>query len=265
MSKQCPHCKELSPDNFEKCQWCAKRFDEPGANITEESLQSKNPIATKTDATMQKNSETTGFNKSIFLIGIIILISVVIIFRPKSSKSTFACITFCFISIMSAIYFHTGTKKYIYASLKSAIASSILFQIIGFFIIGYLDPFFIIALLPESVLALIIALLIGLPFLYFRKKLDNGQGLIVNNLAILEKKKTFGLGSIMLSISGWLWFVVCFTAKEAKWWNSLWFFLLIFIFAISLGIIGRRSIGGILGIIVGGLGLLVVTFGLYVG
>ncbi|MFA5780505.1 MAG: hypothetical protein WC947_10265 [Elusimicrobiota bacterium] len=131
MSNQCPHCKELSPDNFEKCQWCAKRFDEPVANITEESLQSKNPIATKTDDTMQK--------------------------------------------------------------------------------------------------------------------------------------KTFGLGSIMLSISGWLWLVVCFTAKEAKWWNSLWFFLLIFIFAISLGIIGRRSIGGILGIIVGGLGLLVVTFGLYVG
>ena len=27
MSKQCPHCKELSPDGFDKCQWCSRGFD----------------------------------------------------------------------------------------------------------------------------------------------------------------------------------------------------------------------------------------------
>jgi hypothetical protein len=87
----------------------------------------------------------------------------------------------------------------------------------------------------------------------------------VNDLALAEDKRPFGLASSICSSAGILWFVVCFAAKEAKWWNSLWFFLLIFAFSISLGIIGRKSIGGILGLIEGGLGLLVVTFLLYVG
>jgi|GEM_PF-102015 len=28
MSKKCSHCKELSPDDFEKCQWCGNIFPE---------------------------------------------------------------------------------------------------------------------------------------------------------------------------------------------------------------------------------------------
>jgi len=87
----------------------------------------------------------------------------------------------------------------------------------------------------------------------------------VNDLAHAENKRPFGLASIICSSAGILWFVVCFTAKEAKWWNSLWLFLLIFASSISLGIIGRKSIGGIMGILVGGLGLLIVSFLLYVG
>jgi len=75
----------------------------------------------------------------------------------------------------------------------------------------------------------------------------------VNDLAFMENKRIVGQASIIFSIVGLLRFVVCFAAKEAKWWNSLWFFLLIFISSISLGIIGRKSSGGILGIIVGGL------------
>jgi len=79
------------------------------------------------------------------------------------------------------------------------------------------------------------------------------QSLILNNLSLTGNKRPFGLASIICSSAGVLWFVVCFAAKEAKWWSSLWLFLLIFAFSISLGLIGRKSIGGILGIIVGGL------------
>lgn len=77
--------------------------------------------------------------------------------------------------------------------------------------------------------------------------------------------RTFGITSLIFAIAGLLWFVVCFSAREAKWWNSLWFFLLIFLFSVSFGVIGRRSISGILGLIVGTLGLLVVSFLLYSG
>jgi len=80
----------------------------------------------------------------------------------------------------------------------------------------------------------------------------------------LNRDMAYGRVNLIFAIAGLLWFVICFSAKEARWWNSLWFFLLIFILSISLGIIARRSKVGILGIIAGSLGLLVVSFLLYV-
>jgi hypothetical membrane protein len=58
--------------------------------------------------------------------------------------------------------------------------------------------------------------------------------------------------------------MVCFSAPEAKWWNSLWFFIVIFMASVTLGIIKRKNSGGIFSIILSGLGLLVVSFLLYV-
>ena len=87
----------------------------------------------------------------------------------------------------------------------------------------------------------------------------------MDNLVSSQGRKVYGIISVILAFAGLVWFVICFTANEARWWNSLWFFLLIFVVSISLGVVGYRSIGGILGIIVGGLGLLVVSFFLYVG
>jgi uncharacterized membrane protein len=76
--------------------------------------------------------------------------------------------------------------------------------------------------------------------------------------------KVYGNASAVLAIIGLMWFVICFSAKEARWWNSLWFFLLIFVFAVSLGFVGRRNMCGIFGIIFGSFGLLGVGFLLYV-
>ncbi|MFA5780504.1 MAG: hypothetical protein WC947_10260 [Elusimicrobiota bacterium] len=47
MSKQCPYCKELSPDDFGKCQWCGKTFD--GFVETKENF-----IASKQEPVMQE-------------------------------------------------------------------------------------------------------------------------------------------------------------------------------------------------------------------
>jgi len=87
----------------------------------------------------------------------------------------------------------------------------------------------------------------------------------MNNLSLSQKKRTFGLASIILSLTGLIWFLICFTAKEAKWWNSLWIFFLIFALSISLGVFGRNSMVGKIGIAIGAIGLLVVSFLLYVG
>jgi len=50
MPKQCPHCKSLNPDEFEKCQWCGKGFDEPvEKEKTEQNIKSipdaKSPLS----------------------------------------------------------------------------------------------------------------------------------------------------------------------------------------------------------------------------
>lgn len=80
-----------------------------------------------------------------------------------------------------------------------------------------------------------------------------------------KKLKVYGRAGVILAIAGLLWFVVCFNAPAARWWNSLWSFLIIFAASVSLSVVGRRSIAGVLGIIIGGLGLLGVCFLLYVG
>ena len=61
-------------------------------------------------------------------------------------------------------------KKYILACLVSGFLSSIIFQIIGFFVMGYLDPFYLWAFVGGVVVAFIIALLVGIPIEYKRKK-----------------------------------------------------------------------------------------------
>ena len=88
--------------------------------------------------------------------------------------------------------------------------------------------------------------------------------MLMDNLVSSQIKKASGFAGALFALAGLLWFVICFSAKEARWWNSLWFFLLIFIISVSLGIVGRKSMCGILGIIAGGLGLSVVSFLLYV-
>jgi hypothetical protein len=82
---------------------------------------------------------------------------------------------------------------------------------------------------------------------------------------INNKQKAFGTASIVLVGAGLLWFVVCFSAPKAAWWNSLWFFQGIFLVSAFLGVIGRKNIRGIIGIILGGLWFVAVSLLLYIG
>lgn len=85
-------------------------------------------------------------------------------------KSIMPLIIFCFISISIAYLSHKKINNFFLASLWAAIISSILYQLIGFIILGYLDPFYLIALAGGVVIAFLIALLIGIPVVHNRKK-----------------------------------------------------------------------------------------------
>jgi hypothetical protein len=91
------------------------------------------------------------------------------------------------------------------------------------------------------------------------------QALIVNKFDLAKWKSTCGTAGVVLAIAGLAWFLVCFSAPEAKWWNSLCFFFIIFLFSLSLGIIGRKTNRGIVGILVGSLGFIGVSLLLYIG
>jgi len=85
-------------------------------------------------------------------------------------KSGFSLLMFCILSICFAAGAHAKIKKYLIASILSAVASSIAFQIIGYFVLGYLDPFFLIALVTAALVSFVIALLTGIPFCMIRNK-----------------------------------------------------------------------------------------------
>ena len=68
------------------------------------------------------------------------------------------------ISIVFAVLLHMIVKKYIQASLIAGIMSAVLFIVVDYIHMGYLDPFFPFALITSSVIGFIISLVVGIPF-----------------------------------------------------------------------------------------------------
>ena len=79
----------------------------------------------------------------------------------------------CGVSVMTALIFHSKLKRFWAASVFAALTASIIFQVIGYLVLGYLHPFFMIALVTGGLVALIIAVLVGLSIRYFRKRKIN--------------------------------------------------------------------------------------------
>jgi hypothetical protein len=65
----------------------------------------------------------------------------------------------------------------------------------------------------------------------------------------------FALAALGLTLAAWLWFVVCFTARVAAWWNSLWLFAALYLIAFLLALRSVHSWLGIVALIVSVLSL----------
>ncbi len=72
------------------------------------------------------------------------------------------------IVVSCAIY--TFLKKYLVSAILAGFISSILYQAFIYFVMGYLHPFLLMALVLGFVWSFVISLIVGLPFLYFRKE-----------------------------------------------------------------------------------------------
>ena len=89
------------------------------------------------------------------------------------NESLQGIIIFISIAIVSAILWHTFLKRISIAIFLSAITAAVAFQVCNYILLGYLDPFFIIALVTTFAIAFIISLIIGIPFRVWRGKQHN--------------------------------------------------------------------------------------------
>jgi uncharacterized membrane protein YfcA len=85
-------------------------------------------------------------------------------------KSAFSLIIFISISFIIAFLTHKKVKQVILACVVSSIISSVIYQILGFIVVGYLDPFIIPAFLNSLGVSFIIAVIVSIPFIYARSK-----------------------------------------------------------------------------------------------
>ena len=78
------------------------------------------------------------------------------------------------LGIAVAVMSHIYIKKYFKASLLAALIMVVLIQIISFIELGYIDPFWLIALPMAIVASTALALIVGLPF-KIKRNLKNGN------------------------------------------------------------------------------------------
>lgn len=77
---------------------------------------------------------------------------------------------FVLMSIAVSGFAHKFIKSFLLAVMTSAIFVTLAYQVLGYALLGYLDPFFVIAIVFSAICASLIAALVGLPFAYGRRK-----------------------------------------------------------------------------------------------
>ena len=63
-----------------------------------------------------------------------------------------------------SLFTHSST------SIAAAVVSAVIFNVLAYIQLGYLDPFFLIALFVSGAIAFGIALVVGIPFLFHRRR-----------------------------------------------------------------------------------------------
>jgi hypothetical protein len=73
-------------------------------------------------------------------------------------------------SVGSAILFHSFVRSYAKASGLAAVVAAIVFQVAASIHLGHIDPFALIGLVTGGLFALVVALVVGIPFQVVRAR-----------------------------------------------------------------------------------------------
>lgn len=68
-------------------------------------------------------------------------------------------------------------------------------------------------------------------------------------VASTEWAPLFGFASFAVTLLSSIWLAMCFTAREAAWWNALDWWLLFYGIAALLGLFGIRSLVGLVALL----------------
>lgn len=82
---------------------------------------------------------------------------------------------FVLMAVASSLVCHYVIKSYTLASVAAAFVAAFSFQVFNYLAIGYLDPFAIIALLITWLIGFVLALLVGLAFVFERRKIKSPE------------------------------------------------------------------------------------------
>ena len=79
------------------------------------------------------------------------------------TENTVGLIIFFAIAMGSALVWHWFVPGYLPAVVGASVTTVVVFQAVAYLELGYLDPFFLVALATSSVMATVVALFIGVP------------------------------------------------------------------------------------------------------
>ena len=80
----------------------------------------------------------------------------------------------CSVAVSSAMGWHLLVRSFLLAIVLSTITAVVVFQVSAYIHVGYLDPFFPVAVITSSALCLIVSVVIGL-FVRSRRKKSGGE------------------------------------------------------------------------------------------
>jgi hypothetical protein len=86
------------------------------------------------------------------------------------SEGAIGLIVLVSLSVVAAVVSHMLVRRYLLAAACGALVADILFQVAAFVHLGHLDPFILIAFVVAGGLAFGIALVVGLPFRFMRRR-----------------------------------------------------------------------------------------------
>jgi hypothetical protein len=82
---------------------------------------------------------------------------------------------FFILSVFTAYICHKKVNNYFIACIIAGIISSAIYQLLGIIILGYCDPFLLMAFGVGAGIAFLIAVIAGIPIRYFVGKTESGR------------------------------------------------------------------------------------------